>query len=75
MADSAQCAMAAAVAIMHGTIAILALEEVAARATDSETAEALHKVAEALAMQNHAMGLLLARLDEIERRWWWWPWL
>ncbi len=71
MADSAQCTMAAAVAIMHGTIAILALEEVA-RTADDDTAEALRKVAEALAMQNHAMGLLLARIDELERRWWFW---
>lgn len=74
MVDRTQCTMAAAMAIMQGTVAILALEEVAARA-DDETAEALHKVAEALAAQNHAMGLLLARVDELERRFWWWPWL
>lgn len=74
MVDRTQCTMAAAMAIMQGTVAILALEEVAAR-TDDETAEALHKVAEALAAQNHAMGLLLARVDELERRWWWLWWL
>jgi len=75
MADRTQCTMAAAMAIMQGTVAILALEEVAALTDDDETAEALHKVAEALAAQNHAMGLLLARLDELERRWWWLWWL
>ena len=75
MADRTQCTMAAAMAIMQGTVAILALEEVAALTDDDETAEALHKVAEALAAQNHAMGLLLARLDELARRRWWLWWL
>ena len=74
MADRTQCTMAAAMAIMQGTVAILALEEVAALTDDDETAESLLKVAEALAAQNHAMSTRVARLDELARRRWWRGW-
>ena len=73
MADLKQCTMAAGLAIMQGTLAIIALEELLSRIDDSDTADTLNRVAEALAANNHAMGLLLARVDAIERRFWWWP--